>query len=72
MANIHGFRSFAALRAASEPVDFGSHPLLVASLQAIVRSKRAAGRPRDQAVLDILERALHEEKAQLERKSSTH
>jgi hypothetical protein len=63
MATIHGVRSFASLRAASEPLDFAGHPLLVASLAAILRSKRAAARPRDKAVLDILESALHEEEA---------
>jgi hypothetical protein len=63
MATIHGVRSFASLRAASQAVDFAGHPLLIASLSAIVRSKRAAARPRDKAVLDILEAALHEEQA---------
>jgi hypothetical protein len=70
MATIHGVRSFAALRAASNLVDFGGHRLLIASLSAILQSKRAAGRPRDKAVLDILEKALHEEKAR-EQKSKT-
>jgi hypothetical protein len=63
MATIHGVRSFASLRAASAPLDFAGHPLLIASLAAVVRSKRAAGRPRDRAVLDILETALHEQQA---------
>ncbi len=57
MATIHGVRSFASLRADSEPVDFAGYPLLIANLGAIIRSKRAAGRPRDKAVLDILETA---------------
>ncbi len=57
MATIHGVRSFASLRAVSAPLEFAGHPLLVASLDAIIRSKRAAGRPRDKAVLDILEAA---------------
>jgi hypothetical protein len=63
MGTIHGIRSFEALRASSDRVEFGGCPILVASLSAIVQSKRAAGRPRDKAVLDILERALHEEQA---------
>jgi hypothetical protein len=63
MATIHGVRSFASLRAVSAPLDFAGRPLLIASLAAIVRSKRAAGRPRDKAVLDILEAALHEQQA---------
>jgi predicted nucleotidyltransferase len=63
MAAIHGFHSFAELRAASERFDLGGHALLIAGLRAIVRSKRAARRPRDKAVLDILEMALHEKEA---------
>lgn len=63
MGTIHGVRSFASLRAVSEPVDFAGYPLLIASLGAVIRSKRAAARPRDQAVLDILEASLHEEEA---------
>lgn len=43
MARIHGVRSFAALRASSEEIDFGGDTLLVASLAAIVRSKRPDG-----------------------------
>lgn len=60
MPMIHGISSFAALRARSHTEDFGGHPLLVANLAAVLASKRAAGRPRDKAVLDILEKAIHE------------
>ena len=63
MASIHGVRSFAALRAASDSIALGENSLLIANLAAIIKSKRAAGRPRDKAVLDILEKALHEEEA---------
>lgn len=60
MTVIHGVKSFAALRAQSHAENFGGHPLLVADLAAVLASKRAAGRPRDKAVLDTLEKALHE------------
>ncbi len=60
MARIHGVRSFAALRARSDQVDFAGYPLLIARLESIIQSKRAAGRPRDKAVLGILEETLHE------------
>ena len=60
MPVIHGVSSFSALRARSHVEDFGGHPLLVANLAAVLASKRAAGRPRDIAVLDILEKAIHE------------
>lgn len=63
MTTIHGVGSFAALRAQASPYDFGGYPLLVADLTAVLASKRAAGRPRDKAVLDTLERALHETQA---------
>jgi|SRR5579883_456484 hypothetical protein len=63
MGSIHGVRSFAALRAQADEVKLGDCSLLIANLAAIVKSKRAAARPRDKAVLDILEKALHEEEA---------
>lgn len=62
MASIHGVRSFASLRSRASRIDFGGHLLLVADLADVIRSKRAAGRPRDRAVLDILEKTLHEKK----------
>ncbi len=62
MASIHGVKSFPSLRSRASRIDFGGNELLVADLADIVASKRAAGRPRDRAVLDILERALDEKK----------
>jgi hypothetical protein len=38
----------------------GGHHLWVASLADIIASKRAVGRPRDKAVLEILEETLRE------------
>jgi predicted nucleotidyltransferase len=61
MADVHGVRSLAGLRARATPVDLGGSTLLVASLADIIKSKRAARRPRDLAVLDVLERT-HDEK----------
>jgi predicted nucleotidyltransferase len=63
MATVHGVRSLATLRSRAKTMTFGEARLLVASLSDIIRSKRAAGRPRDLAVLQILERSLHEEEA---------
>jgi hypothetical protein len=63
MGTIDGVRSFESLRANSDQVDFAGHRLLVASLAAVVQSKRAAGRPRDKAVLDILKKTLDEKDA---------
>lgn len=60
MARIDGIRSFPALRSRALVIRFGRHPLAVASLADIIRSKAAAGRPQDRAVLPILRRTLRE------------
>jgi hypothetical protein len=60
MGRIDGFRSSTALHSRASRIDFGGHLLLVADLADIIKSKRAAGRPRDRAVLEILEKALDE------------
>lgn len=62
MTTIHGARSLASLRSRALRVDFGGHELLVAHLSDIIRSKRAAGRPRDRAVLELLEKTLDEKR----------
>lgn len=62
MSVVDGIDSFASLRADAVEAAFGGNPLRIASLEKIVRSKRAAGRPRDLAVLGILERTLREQK----------
>src|SRR5437870_10534302 len=61
MATVHGVRSLASLRSRARIVPFGDSPLLVASLSDIIKSKRAAGRLRDVAVLPGLEKARHAE-----------
>jgi hypothetical protein len=61
MSRLHGIRSFEGLRSRATPVKFGKHELKVASLADIIKSKRATGRRRDRAVLDILERTLDEQ-----------
>ncbi|MEX2168745.1 MAG: nucleotidyltransferase [Pirellulales bacterium] len=61
MARLHGVRSFEGLRSRAESVSFGEHELKIASLADIISSKRAAGRARDLAVLDILEKTLDEQ-----------
>jgi predicted nucleotidyltransferase len=60
MAAVHGLRSFEGVRARATSITIDEVPVLVASLADIVKSKRAAGRPRDLAVLEILEKALEE------------
>lgn len=41
-------------------IEIDGVPILVASLADVIRSKKAARRPRDLAVLEILEKALEE------------
>ena len=60
MAAIHGVRSFAGLRARAEEIIVGGVPLLVASLADVIKSKKAARRPRDLAALEVLERTRDE------------
>jgi predicted nucleotidyltransferase len=60
MTTIHGIRSFEGLRSRANSVEIEGIPILVAALEDVVRSKRAARRPRDLAVLEILERTLEE------------
>ena len=60
MGAIHGIRSYEGLRERASSIEVGGIPLRVASLDDIIRSKRAARRPRDRAVLEILEKARDE------------
>jgi len=60
MVTIHGVRSFEGLRARALTIEIDGVSMLVASLADIVRSKKAARRPRDRAVLEILEKSLEE------------
>ena len=62
MSVIDGVSSFEGLRKRARLVRFGDCYIRVASLSDIIRSKRAAGRPRDRAVLEVLEDTLGEEK----------
>ena len=61
MTVIDGVRSFEGLRKRAKTVRVGDAELTVAALSDIIKSKRAAGRPRDMAVLDVLSKALDEE-----------
>jgi predicted nucleotidyltransferase len=60
MPAIHGVKSFNSLRSRAEKIKLGGHDLWVAGLADIIASKRAAARPRDKAVLEILEKTLRE------------
>ena len=62
MSVLHGIKSFENLRSDSVEVEFDEYKLKVASLEKIIRSKKALSRPRDKAVIGILEKTLHEKK----------
>jgi hypothetical protein len=49
------------IREHAQPVDFGGNVLYIASLEDIIRAKQAANRPKDLAVLPILELTLEEQ-----------
>jgi hypothetical protein len=57
---LHGVRSFESLRKRASTLTLRGGTLLVASLEDIIKSKRAANRPKDRAVLDVLEATLDE------------
>jgi predicted nucleotidyltransferase len=60
MPVLHGIRTYEGLRSRAERVTFGDSHLYVAALEDVIRSKRALGRPRDRAVLEILEKTRDE------------
>ncbi|MBM3880084.1 MAG: hypothetical protein FJ387_10250 [Verrucomicrobia bacterium] len=60
MPVIHGVKSFNSLRSRAERLETGGARIWVSSLADIIVSKRAANRPRDRAVLEILEATLRE------------
>ena len=68
MVTIHGIRSFEGLRERAEALAVEDTSIRVASLSDIIKSKRAARRPRDLAVLEVLEKAL-EERTRQEKKA---
>jgi hypothetical protein len=63
MGHIDGTQSYEGVRGRAEVYEIGGQPLLAASLDDIIRSKRAAGRGKDLAVIDILEKTRDEEAA---------
>lgn len=55
---IAGGLTFASVRSRAEAVTVGREKLLVASLADVIRSKKAADRPKDRAVLPVLRATL--------------
>ena len=71
MSVLHGVKSFENLRSDAVEVEFEGFKLKVASLEKIIRSKKALGRPRDKAVIDILEKTLDEKKKRHKKKAES-
>jgi hypothetical protein len=72
MTTIHGIRSFEGVRDRATTIDIDDVAIRVASLEDILRSKRAANRPRDRAVLEVLEKALEEGDRKKDKTGRTH
>ena len=62
MARVDGVRSFESLKGRASVALFDGHEILVAALEDIIRSKQAANRPQDRAVLPILKKTLREKR----------
>lgn len=58
MPVIHGVRSFEGLKRRATTAVVGGQSVLVAALEDILKSKKAAGGERDRAVIPILEQTL--------------
>ena len=58
MDEASGIRSFEGVRKRASAMRVGDSTVRVAALADIIKSKRAANRPRDRAVLEILEKTL--------------
>jgi hypothetical protein len=58
--SLAGIKNIAVLKKNAMVLKFGGHPLRIAALADIIRSKKAANRPKDQATLPILELTLNE------------
>jgi hypothetical protein len=66
MAKLDGIRTFEGLKSRAVSVEFGEQKILIASLADIIKSKRAVGRNKDLAVLDILEQTQREQEERQE------
>lgn len=60
-SQVHGVHSFNSLRSRAVRLQVEGRTILVASLADIIKSKKEANRPQDQAVLHVLERTLAEQ-----------
>jgi predicted nucleotidyltransferase len=62
MGQVFGVKSFESVRSRSEDTEIDGRHFLVASLRDVIAMKKAAGRPKDLAVMPLLVETLDEEK----------
>ena len=71
MDEVSGIRSFEGVRRRAHRVLVGDATICLAGLADIIKMKKAANRPRDRAVLEILEKTLEAITANQEAKTGT-
>src|SRR5215471_17098303 len=71
MDQVSGIRSFEGIRKRARQVTIEGAKLMVADLSDIIKMKRAAGRAKDRAVLEILEKTLEATQTNQEDKPSS-
>jgi len=71
MDEVSGIRSFEGVRKRAHRVPVGASTICLASLADIIKMKKATNRPRDRAVLEILEKTLEAITAQQEGTTGT-
>src|SRR5437763_1011307 len=69
MATSHGMTAYKRVKSRARVADVGGEQVVVAALSDIIASKRAANRPRDRAVLDVLITTQKEKTATPDRKT---
>jgi len=60
MGTVYGVKSFESVRSRSDHAIVDGNPLTVASLRDIIAMKRAANRPKDRAVMPVLQETLRQ------------
>ena len=66
MGSVMGVRSFESVRSRATKTYIDDAPISVASLRDVIAMKRAANRPKDRAVMPVLEDTLREAQAKQE------
>jgi hypothetical protein len=62
VVRMDGIRSFESLRSRAKEIPIGNIQILVASLEDVIKSKKACNRAKDKAVIPLLEQVLEVKK----------